>query len=178
MKTHEFTLTIGGICEATEEFANAIFEAGCDDATCGSSRGRVFVDFDRDAETFLAAVLSAIADVQRAGFQVIRIDETNPVSQAEIARRLEVSRQMVNQYVSGKRGSGDFPPPTGTNKAGAELWEWNEVAEWLRKNNAIDDDTLERSSIVNVINSFLAIQRQEGARPEMVKIIRDSMAAT
>ncbi len=111
MKTYEFTLFIEGLEEATEEFADAMFDAGCDDGTCGSSCGRVFVDFDREAGSFLEAVLSAIADVHGGGYQVWRIDEADQVTQSDIARRLSVSRQMVNQYVKGQRGRAIFRLP-------------------------------------------------------------------
>ncbi|TWU11514.1 hypothetical protein CA54_03210 [Symmachiella macrocystis] len=175
MKTYEFTLFIDGMTESTDEFANAMFEAGCDDGTCGSSCGRVFIAFDREADSFLEAVLSAISDVHRGGYQVWRIDEADQVTQSDIARRLSVSRQMVHQYVSGQRGPGDFPPPMSDTKSGQKLWSWGEVAEWLHVNNFLDEEIVEQSSIINVINSFLSIRREEGLKPQLVKTIRKAV---
>lgn len=56
------------------EMSNAVFEAGCDDSTPGASCGVVFVDFDREAESLRKAIESAIADVERAGYRVARVE--------------------------------------------------------------------------------------------------------
>ena len=50
------------------------FEAGCDDATPGSCGGVVMVDFDREAGSLGDAIGSAVKDVQRAGFDVSRVE--------------------------------------------------------------------------------------------------------
>ena len=56
------------------EMSDAVFEAGCDDSTPGASCGVVFVDFDREADSLRKAIESAIADVERAGYHVERVD--------------------------------------------------------------------------------------------------------
>jgi hypothetical protein len=90
--THEFTLILSGVSESTEEMANALFEAGCDDALFGSRDGVVFLDFGRDAPSFRDAVLSALRDVRAAGYAVARVEPDDPVTAAEIARRLRRTR--------------------------------------------------------------------------------------
>jgi hypothetical protein len=74
VKEHEFTVILAGISEITDEAANALFEAGCDDGSPGSCDGVVSVDFHRDAATLEAAIQSAVADVRKAGFQVERVE--------------------------------------------------------------------------------------------------------
>jgi len=74
MKTHEFTLILTGINEVTDDAANALYEAGCDDGSFASRDGVAFVMFDREASTMLDAIQSAIADVRKAGFGVLRVE--------------------------------------------------------------------------------------------------------
>ncbi len=73
-KTYAFTLVLSGVDELTPEMADAIFAAGCNDATPWSSEGVVSIDFDRDAESLGDAIGSAVKDVARAGFDVARVD--------------------------------------------------------------------------------------------------------
>jgi hypothetical protein len=77
MKTYAFTLVLSGVTELTHDMAESIF-AACDDASPGSSCGVVSVHFDRDAESLGKAIGSAVADVERAGFAVSRIDVGDP----------------------------------------------------------------------------------------------------
>jgi hypothetical protein len=74
LKTFTFTLVFSGANELTEDIANALYEAGCDDAGVGSCDGVLTVDFDRDAESLGDAIGSAIKAVERAGFTVARVE--------------------------------------------------------------------------------------------------------
>ncbi|MGI8552299.1 MAG: hypothetical protein ACR2PL_16160 [Dehalococcoidia bacterium] len=60
MTDHSFTLVSDGNVKAS---LDALFEAGCDDATFGTVDGVHYADFDREARTFADAVASAIATV-------------------------------------------------------------------------------------------------------------------
>jgi len=71
---HSFTLLLLNADEITEAMANAIFEAGCDDATLSSRGEFVYLGFDREAETFEKALASAMADVKKAGYTAGRYD--------------------------------------------------------------------------------------------------------
>lgn len=70
MTAHEFTLVLADPVELTDDVVDCLYEAGCDDATIASRGGRVFLDFSREAESLDASVLSATADVRKAGFRV------------------------------------------------------------------------------------------------------------
>ena len=59
-----FTLIVEGADPQSAEVADALFEAGCDDALVGHSEGVQFLDFDREANSIEEAVLSAVADVE------------------------------------------------------------------------------------------------------------------
>ncbi|MGH7199861.1 MAG: hypothetical protein ACREJB_04605 [Planctomycetaceae bacterium] len=73
MANYEFTLILKDLPAMTEEASNALFEAGCDDGTPGSSQGVSRIAFDREAQHLEAAIRSAVRDVRRAGFEVERV---------------------------------------------------------------------------------------------------------
>lgn len=66
MALHSFTLTIVGADILTDDALNALYEAGCDDATFGVSGGVQTGEFDREAGDFAEAVASAIKAVETA----------------------------------------------------------------------------------------------------------------
>lgn len=61
-----FILTIEGADILTDDALDAMFDAGCDDATFGVSDGVQTGEFDRDAADFAEAVASAIKAVEAA----------------------------------------------------------------------------------------------------------------
>lgn len=66
MPKHQFTLIVDGVDLQHESVIDRLFESGCDDALVSSRDGVQFIDFDRDAATLDEAVLSAVADVEKA----------------------------------------------------------------------------------------------------------------
>ena len=82
MTKYEFTVYLAGLAEITEEAASALFEAGCDDASPASRDGQVWSRFHRDASSLEDAIRSAVSDVNKAGFQVRRIElDTDAVAE-------------------------------------------------------------------------------------------------
>lgn len=81
MKDHEFTVILA-TPEQSEEDANALYEAGCSDGSISTSEGVTRIDFHREADSLEQAIRSAIADVQKAGFQAARV-ELEPQSLAK-----------------------------------------------------------------------------------------------
>ena len=75
-QTYEFTLIYEGPAELTDELENAIFGAGCGDATLGIVGGRMVLDFCRQSASFEEALTTAIGDVRRAGlpYPLIRVE--------------------------------------------------------------------------------------------------------
>ena len=59
--------------EHTDELAEALYEAGCDDGSVWSLGGRVQIGFTRRTESLEAAIRSAISDVQKAGSTVVQV---------------------------------------------------------------------------------------------------------
>jgi len=73
MKTYSFTVILEEP-EATEEMANRLYEAGCDDSLPGSVHGVVQVGFDRESATLEEAVTSAVRQIIAAGYSVKRVE--------------------------------------------------------------------------------------------------------
>jgi hypothetical protein len=71
---YDFQLVLGGVNAMTEEIANALYDAGCDDGTPFSSQGVASVGFSRESGSLEEAVRSAIADVSKAGFLIARVE--------------------------------------------------------------------------------------------------------
>ena len=132
-ETYEFTLIVAGADVQTDEALNALAEVGCDDATVGSSGGVQHLDFDREASSYLAAVLSAIEDVEAAvpGVRTVRVLPDEYVTLAEIAQRTGRTRESARLLSIGERGPGGFPPPAARGAERNKLWRWAEVAAWF-----------------------------------------------
>jgi hypothetical protein len=75
--THHFSLVFAGrLDDLEDDFLDALYEAGCDDALVGLREGVPVIDFAREAPSFRVALQSAIADVERAGvgLELIRVE--------------------------------------------------------------------------------------------------------
>lgn len=75
MSTFDFTLVLSGFSALTEEVMNALYEAGCDDGlVCLAKDGTAFIEFDREATDLQSAIRSAIADVRKTPYRVMRVE--------------------------------------------------------------------------------------------------------
>jgi hypothetical protein len=74
MNKYEFTLILKGSPVLSEEFADQLFAAGCDDGTPGTSGGVFSIDFHREAYSLEAAISSAVANVRTTGHEVERVE--------------------------------------------------------------------------------------------------------
>ncbi len=133
MSEHAFTLVIAGDLESAET-VDALFEAGCDDATFGTVDHVGYGDFVRESPTLGEAVRSAIEQVESVpGLTALRVEPDDWVTMNEIAERMGRSRESVRLLIKGARGPGGFPPPVSHLKARSRLWRWSEVAAWAEQ---------------------------------------------
>ncbi len=73
--TYPFTLILTGIKDLTPDVADALYEAGFDDALVGMAGGVPYMDVNhRGAESLEKAVREAIRDVEKAGYHVVRVE--------------------------------------------------------------------------------------------------------
>jgi hypothetical protein len=83
MRTYEFNVVLKSVAEVSDDQADVLFQAGCDDGTPASCNGLAWIHFDREASSLEEAIRSAVAQVQSAGFTVskIELDVDSAVSQ-------------------------------------------------------------------------------------------------
>ena len=159
-EVHTFTLLLVNEHELTTELEDALFEAGCDDGMLFSKNQVVYIEFDWDADSLEEAIVSAINNVESAGFQVARVEPSDLVTSAEISRRANRSRQSVAQIIKGKRGKGGFPIPVAGVTSKTSVWSWAEVSNWLLKEEKIDDLFLiKKAEVIRDVNETLELRR-------------------
>ena len=121
-----------------EFFLDALFEAGCDDASVGvAKRGMVGLDFTRRAEDAEDALRSAIRDVEQAIPGAVLV-QAGPdlVGLSEMAEIFGFSRQNMRKYAMGQSVSREaFPAPAVTGES--SLWHLAEIANWLKLNTIV-----------------------------------------
>jgi hypothetical protein len=136
MSAQVFTLVLDRM--PTDDELDALFEAGCDDATFGSDRGLPVAGFDREAPALADAIASAVRAVESTGLTVLRVIDEDLLTLADVADRIGQSRESVRRYVTGVRGPGGFPPPVNPGRDGAVFYRWSEVVPWLREHLHLD----------------------------------------
>jgi predicted DNA-binding transcriptional regulator AlpA len=158
MTEHPFTLTIRGAL--TDARLDALFEAGCDDATFSTKGELTFGEFDRDAPSLLDAVLSAIVAVESVDDgpfgEVLHVDPDELVWASEIAERTGRSRQSIDMLIRGQRGPGNFPAPV-SHATRNPLWRWSEVEAWFAVYEGRPVDR-ERSAVLGALNGALQVR--------------------
>jgi hypothetical protein len=133
MEPYTFTLLIAGPDLQTDANLDALFEAGCDDATFGNRDRIQYADFNREAPNLAEAIAGAINAVERAveGAMVFRVEPDELVSLSRIAERTSRSRESVRLLAEGARGPGGFPMPLSWIDAKSRVWRWTDVTEWF-----------------------------------------------
>lgn len=151
---HAFTVILDRA--VTDELADALFEAGLDDAGIGNYDGEPAAEFDREADTLLEAIVSAIRDIWKVdGITPVRVVGDELVSQADIAERTGKSRQAVNHWIRRDWVNSNFPAPTFGGDTRSPLWRWADVAEWLVEKQQLDHYDTERDRIIAMVNGLL-----------------------
>lgn len=75
MTSYEFTLVLDGADVLTDDIAERLFGAGCDDCTPSSSQGVVRAVFTRESANIDQAVRSAIEQIESVGLKVRCIEQ-------------------------------------------------------------------------------------------------------
>lgn len=134
MSTFTFILVLDGPAFA-ESAVDLLHDSNCDDAAFGSRGSQQIAEFDREAPTLGAALLSAIHDVESGapGHRVIRVEPDDLVNAATIAERTGRSRESIRLLASGQRGEGGFPKPITWLDGGGQIWRWGEVCSWFHQ---------------------------------------------
>ena len=62
----DFALIVTGVPELTDEVTDALYNAGCDDATLSIQYGQLYIEFSRVGNSIQEAIFSAIRDIDAA----------------------------------------------------------------------------------------------------------------
>jgi hypothetical protein len=115
--------------EPAEDEFDALFEAGLSDAGIEGT----LVDVDRDAESLLLAVTTAVDDIRAVpGLRAIAVEHDDAVTLSDAAQRLGGrTAESLRLLAEGKRGPGGFPLPI-ADTGKVRVYSWTEIAQWLR----------------------------------------------
>ncbi|MEZ5785916.1 MAG: hypothetical protein R3D62_05420 [Xanthobacteraceae bacterium] len=154
MKTFEFSIIASGLDPEADDFADRFYNAGCDDATISFQKGRIVLEFARDAETVDAAICSAIECVEKASVHVDRVEPDPLVSLADIASRTGLTRAAITQYAKGQRGE-YFPHPIARITSETSLYDWAEVAAWLFQHKKLSREQAIEAEAIKIANAAI-----------------------
>jgi len=131
----EYTFTLSFVLGVGDADADALVErlgaAGCDDAVVGiGRRGRLALEFTREAEDAARAVGSAVADACSALPDAMLI-EASPdlVGLTDVASLLGVTRQNVRKLIV----CCDAPEPVPVHAGKPTIWRLAGVLRWLAR---------------------------------------------
>ena len=180
-KTYAFTLFVRGADVLSDENIDALFEAGCDDATFGTRDGAQYGAFDREATSFSRALSSAIHDTIKAlpGLEIVRVEPDDLVSMATIAERSGRSRESIRLLTTEQRGPGGFPPPIAYVDRKTRLWHWPDVAHWLTEHDKakLDVDP-EAADLIAALNAAFDLREHTRRLPKPALALVDEALST
>ena len=141
-----------------EQFVDALYEAGCDDASVGiGQNGRIALNFIRQSNTAFDAISSAIIDVKKA-IPGARLIEANPdlVGLTDIADILGFSRQNMRKIAVKNKSA--FPAPI--HEGSVALWHLSKVLNWFKTSQSYDiNESLIEVSRTNMHVNFVSQMR-------------------
>lgn len=159
-------VTEGTICT----IADNLFEAGAEDATVSSKGNVLVVDFDREADSYEEAVVSAIKEVNSVdGLTVKSVDAGQFVGLSDAAEMSNLTRSALSKFSKGDRGDGTFPTPFLRVSGKNPLFDWGEIANWLETRGLVEDGTAHNARVTANIN--MALRLKNGELEEVSRIV-------
>lgn len=150
MTSYEFALKLNR--EVTDGEIDALFHAGCDDAGIETGQLGAVAYFTREAPSLAHAIASAVRDIEKVpDLRAVGVQCDSMVSMLDIAERAGVSREAVRLWVSGRRGPGGFPRPVIITTGGEQVWDWEQVAEWLERQQRVIEWTSDQMVAIRVL---------------------------
>lgn len=167
---HEFSLALDRLPD--EDEYDLLFEAGCDDGSPETRGKAAVVHFDREAPSLTHALVTAIRDVEHAGFVVQAVETDDLVSLRTIADRLGRSYESLRLLATGQRGPGSFPPPMSGD--GWSLYSWTQVIDWSAKHlymrDAVNNFAIEITAANHVVRARNMLREPE-ERAEFAQLL-------
>ncbi len=165
MAEYEFTLKfrLPDTSADPAQFVDALAAAGCDDALVGvGQRGRIALDFSREASSALKAMSSAIRSVRKA-IPGAELAEAGPdfVGLSDMADLAGCSRQNMRKLALASVAT--FP--MAVHEGSPSIWHLAAVLKWLgeTKRYEIDAQALEVAESTMALNIAREARRLPGA---------------
>ncbi len=172
MNAYSFRIRLHGPLDDMD--ADRLYDGVRDEVSVETGPRGNWVSFDREAQSFLEAVLSALQEILNLGFEPLMVED-ELVSMSDIAERTRRTRQSVSMLVDGRRGGGDFPPPAAGNVR-SPLWHWADVEAWFATEEQDATARPDRLSTITAINGALASRVLARERPDDLQRIREAIA--
>jgi hypothetical protein len=177
MKTYNFVLhfDLPNAKADPEDYLDALFEAGCDDALVGTGEaGVIALDFSREAEDASSALVSAVSNVLTA-IPGARLTEAGPdlLNLSEIAEWISeqvqpVTRQAIRKYAKGALAKTTVRFPAPAVSSSSPVWHLADVLVWMRENHKVDvlkaAPLLESTQVIKTFNAAVSASSLDRAR--------------
>jgi hypothetical protein len=123
--------------------------------------GSFLYEFDRVAPSLPDALATALHEVTSVlpEATVLRVDEYDLATMADIAKRSGRTPESIRLLVNGKRGPGGFPPAAGRLDARTKIWRWADVAKWFEATLGEPLPDTSDSAFLQAFNDALEIRR-------------------
>lgn len=159
---HTFTLRFLAPGLSSETIAIRLYDTIADVSLMGPDQdGSFLAEFYRCALTLPAAVTRALNDLLDAVPEatVLRVEEDDLATLADIARRCGRTAESVRLLVNGRRGPGGFPPAAGRLDARTKVWRFADVAAWFDQSLGEPIPDTSETAFIQAFNDALEIRR-------------------
>ncbi|MGH2797422.1 MAG: hypothetical protein ACRDM0_07050 [Thermoleophilaceae bacterium] len=165
MNDYTFTLRFLSPIEDLDDLSIRLYDR-IDDASLSGpdTDGSFLLEFDRRANGLPRALTSAISELRKVlpEAQILRVEEDDLATMADIAKRAGRSAESVRLLVNGKRGPGRFPPAAGRLDARTRVWRWSDAAEWFDEALGEPLPDTGDSAFLQAFNDALELSRLSG----------------
>ncbi len=150
--------------EDAEQYLDALFEAGCDDAVMGVGKiGYLAADFTRESLSSFEAIKTAIEAITQA-IPHAKLIKVGPyiANLSEMANLFGCTKQNLSKYARGESASNEaFPCSIISGKV--DYWYVLDVAFWLFKQNKlnIQDNDIEILKAIHDLSVAIEETRNE-----------------
>jgi hypothetical protein len=162
MNDYTFTLRFLSPIRDLDELSIRLYEKVDDASLMGpDDDGSFLLEFDRKASGLPRALTSAIKELLKVvpDAQVLRVEEDDLATMADMAKRAGRSPESVRLLVNGKRGPGGFPPAAGRLDARTKVWRWSDVGEWFAEALGEPLADTQDSAFIQAFNDALELRR-------------------
>jgi hypothetical protein len=136
MNDYTFTLRFIAPGKSADDLSTTIYERIEDASLMGpDDDGSFLLEFDRRAGALPRALVGALEELIKTvpGVTVLRVEEDDLATMADIAKRSGRTPESVRLLVAGRRGPGGFPPAAGRVNARTRVWRWVDAAQWFEE---------------------------------------------